>query len=85
MKKTSVLSDRKLRYGLEVVITSWIAVFCLFGYRAIFAVIKDSMSTSLGWNQAQVSLGYSLMMLFYAITAFFSGLLLDRFGTSLLS
>jgi MFS transporter, OFA family, oxalate/formate antiporter len=81
MKKTSVLSDRKLRYGLEVVITSWIAVFCLFGYRAIFAVIKDSMSTSLGWNQAQVSLGYSLMMLFYAITAFFSGLLLDRFGT----
>ncbi len=64
-----------------VIITSWLAVFCLFGYRATFALLKDPMSTQLDWSQAEVCLGYSLMMLFYAITAFFSGLLLDRWGT----
>ena len=67
--------------GVTVIITSWLAVFCLFGYRATFALLKDPMSVQFEWSQAEVSLGYSLMMLFYAITAFFSGLLLDRWGT----
>lgn len=39
------------------------------------------MSIDLGWTQAEVTLGYSLMMLFYAVTAFFSGLILDKWGT----
>lgn len=75
-------SDKQQKvFRFSVIITSWLAVFCLFGYRATFALLKDPMSSQLGWNQAQVSLGYSLMMLFYAVTAFFSGLLLDRWGT----
>ncbi|MBW6515515.1 MAG: MFS transporter [Candidatus Cloacimonetes bacterium] len=68
-------------YGSMVIITSWLAVFCLFGYRATFALLKDPMSSQLGWSQAEISLGYSLMMLFYAVTAFISGLLLDKWGT----
>jgi MFS family permease len=68
-------------YRISVIITSWLAVFCLFGYRATFALLKDPMSIQQGWSQAQVSLGYSLMMLFYACTAFVSGLLLDKWGT----
>jgi len=68
-------------YRISVIVTSWLAVFCLFGYRATFALLKDPMSIQQGWSQAQVSLGYSLMMLFYAFTAFVSGLLLDRWGT----
>jgi MFS family permease len=75
------MSNKDKWYRISVILTSWLAVFCLFGYRATFALLKDPMSTQLGWSQAQVSLGYSLMMLFYAITAFFSGLLLDRWGT----
>jgi MFS transporter, OFA family, oxalate/formate antiporter len=39
------------------------------------------MSENLGWSQAQVTLGYSFMMAFYALTAFFSGWILDRWGT----
>jgi len=39
------------------------------------------MSVDLGWSQAQVTLGYSLMMVFYAITAFFAGMILDKWGT----
>jgi len=69
------------RYGWSVVAASWLAVFCLFGYRATFAILKGPMSADLGWSQTQVTLGYSLMMVFYAITAFFSGMVLDKWGT----
>ena len=68
-------------YGWSVVFASWLAVFCLFGYRATFAILKGPMSADLGWSQAQVTLGYSLMMVCYAITAFFSGMILDKWGT----
>lgn len=68
-------------YGWSVVFASWLAVFCLFGYRATFAILKGPMAITLGWSTAQVTLGYSLMMVFYAITAYFSGLMLDKWGT----
>ncbi len=67
--------------GFQVVLASWLAVFCLFGYRATFAILKDPMSIELGWSQTQVTLGYSLMMVIYAITAYFSGMILDKWGT----
>ncbi len=74
--------DNKAKiYGWSVVSASWLAVFCLFGYRATFAILKGPMSVELGWSQAQVTLGYSLMMVFYAITAFFAGMILDKWGT----
>lgn len=64
-----------------VVAAAWLAVFCLFGYRATFAVFSGPMAQTMGWSGAQVSLGYSLMMTLYATTAFFSGMLLDKYGT----
>lgn len=76
------MEDKKAKlYGWSVVFASWLAVFCLFGYRATFAILKGPMSADLGWSQTQVTLGYSLMMVFYAITAFFSGMILDKWGT----
>ena len=68
-------------YGWSVVFASWLAVFCLFGYRATFAILKGPMAITLGWSSAQVTLGYSLMMVVYAVTAYFSGLILDKWGT----
>jgi MFS transporter, OFA family, oxalate/formate antiporter len=68
-------------HGPAAVFSSWLAVFCLFGYRATFAILKGPMGLSLGWSSASVTLGYSLMMVVYALTAYLSGLLLDRFGT----
>ncbi len=73
--------NKAKQLGWSVVAASWLAVFCLFGYRATFAILKGPMSADLGWSQAQVTLGYSLMMVFYAITAFFSGMILDKWGT----
>ena len=75
------MDNNAKRFGWSVVAASWLAVFCLFGYRATFAILKGPMSADLGWSQAQVTLGYSLMMVFYAITAFFSGMILDKWGT----
>ncbi|MGB4442923.1 MAG: MFS transporter, partial [Dethiobacteria bacterium] len=67
--------------GYQVVLASWLAVFCLFGYRATFSVLLGPMQESMGWTVAQTSLGYSLMMVVYAITAFFSGMIIDKWGT----
>ena len=72
--------NKEKLYGPMVVFASWLAVFALFGYRATFAILKGPMAADLGWSQAEVSLGYSIMMTVYAITAFFSGLILDKWG-----
>lgn len=68
------------RYGWSVVGAAWLAVFCLFGYRATFAILKGPMGLALGWSAAEVTLGYSVMMVVYAVTAYLSGVMLDRWG-----
>jgi len=68
------------RTGWSVVFAAWLAVFCLFGYRATFAILKGPIAITMEWRAAQVTLGYSLMMVCYAITAYGSGLMLDRWG-----
>ena len=67
--------------GHMVVLASWLAVFCLFGFRSSFSVLQGPMSKSLGWQSSQLTLGYSLMMTVYAITAYFSGRIVDKWGT----
>ena len=69
------------QHGWSVVFASWLAVFCLFGYRATFAILKGPMAVTLGWTSSEVTLGYSVMMVFYAVAAYFSGMILDRWGT----
>ena len=65
----------------SVIAAAWLAVFCLFGYRATFSVLLGPMAKSMGWTVSETSLGYSLMMSIYAISAFLSGMILDRWGT----
>ncbi|SFC91929.1 Predicted arabinose efflux permease, MFS family [Clostridium uliginosum] len=67
--------------GHMVVLASWLAVFCLFGFRSTFSVLQVPMSKGLGWQSSQLTLGYSLMMTVYAITAYFSGMIIDKWGT----
>jgi len=75
------MNDTKKFYGWSVIAASWLALFCLFGCRATFAILKVPMSADMGWTQAQVTLGYSFMMTCYALAAFGSGLILDKWGT----
>lgn len=73
------MNAKKVSYC--VVAAAWLAVFCLFGYRATFAIFSGPMAQTMGWSGSQVSLGYSMMMTIYATTAFFSGMILDKWGT----
>ncbi|ADK68137.1 major facilitator superfamily MFS_1 [Olsenella uli DSM 7084] len=69
------------RFGTLTVIAAWLAVFCLFGYRSSFSIMQKDLMGAMGWTSTQASLGYCFMMTFYAITAFFSGRLIDSRGT----
>lgn len=68
------------KLGTQVVISSFLAVFVLFGYRSTFSILLGPMKDDLGWSISALSTGYSCMMIVYAITAFFSGLIIDRWG-----
>jgi MFS family permease len=72
---------RAKHLGLMVVVASWLAVFCLFGFRSTFSVLQVPMSTSLHWQASQLTLAYSLMMTVYAVTAYFTGMIIDKWGT----
>jgi MFS family permease len=69
------------RLGYLVVAASWLAVFCLFGYRSSFSILNPVMISSTGWEKTLPSTGYSIMMSVYAITAFLSGMIIDKWGT----
>ncbi len=79
--KEQIALQQAKRTAAMVVAASWLAVFCLFGFRATFAVLKVPMAADMHWSAAHISAGYALMMTVYAITAFFSGLIVDRWGT----
>lgn len=76
----SISPEKARTYGLCTVISAWLAVFCLFGYRSSFSIMQKMIIADTGWTTMQVSLGYCLMMTIYAITAFFSGSLVDKRG-----
>ncbi len=69
------------RLGYSVIAASWLAVFCLFGFRSSFSILNPVMIKSTGWAATLPSTGYSIMMSVYAITAFFSGMIIDKHGT----
>ncbi|MGI2260479.1 MFS transporter [Shewanella sp. GXUN23E] len=76
-----IMIRSKSFYGWSVVVAAWLAIFCLFGYRATFSILKVPMSEDMAWSQTEVTLGYSLMMTTYAIAAFFCGMIVDKWGT----
>ncbi len=69
-----------------VVVASFLACFCLFGFRSTFSVVQGSMSsdltasTGVEWTGTMLSTGYSLMMMCYAVTSFFAGRIVDKLG-----
>lgn len=76
-----ITGEQAKRYGLCTVAAAFLAVFCLFGYRSSFSIMQKLIINDTGWTTIQTSLGYCLMMSIYAVTAFFSGSLIDKKGT----
>ena len=77
----SISEEKAKRYGICTVMSAFLAVFCLFGYRSSFSIMQSLIIADTGWTTIQTSLGYCIMMTVYAITAFFSGGLVDKKGT----
>lgn len=76
-----ITQEQAKKFGLFTVASAFLAVFCLFGYRSSFSIMQKLIINDTGWSTIQTSLGYCLMMTIYAITAFFSGSLIDKKGT----
>ena len=77
---TSISEKQAKNYGLMTVASAWLAIFCLFGYRSSFSIMQKMIIADTGWTTLQTSLGYCIMMTVYAVTAFFSGSLVDKRG-----
>ena len=77
----SISEEKAKKYGICTVMSAFLAVFCLFGYRSSFSIMQGLIIADTGWSTIQTSLGYCIMMTIYAITAFFSGGLVDKKGT----
>jgi len=77
----SISEKQAKTYGACTVASAFLAVFCLFGYRSSFSIMQSLIIADTGWSTIQTSLGYCVMMTVYAVTAFFSGSLVDRKGT----
>lgn len=73
-------ADGKSR-SRKVVVAAFLACFCLFGFRSTFSILQGPMGQDLGWDGTMLSTGYSLMMSIYAVTAYFSGRVVDKSGT----
>jgi len=73
--------SKQNKLGHMVVLSSFLAVFVLFGYRSSFSMLLGPMNKGLGLSVSALSTGYSLMMVIYAITAYFSGMIIDKWGT----
>ncbi len=82
-----ILMKNAKQISRMVVLASFLACFCLFGFRSTFSVLQGSMSkdltstTGVEWTGAMLSTGYSLMMMVYAVTSFFAGRIVDKFGS----
>ncbi len=77
------MDTKSKSFGLQVIIASFLGFFVFFGYRSAFSVLLTPMRTELGWDAAKITAGYSLMMLLYAITAYFSGIVFSKYGPKL--
>lgn len=69
-----------LFYGWIIVMTAFTVIFLHLSIRGSFAVFLKPMGKDLGWSTAKVSIGLSLFMLCYGVTAFFAGRSVDKFG-----
>ena len=76
----SISEEKAKKYGICTVMSAFLAVFCLFGYRSSFSIMQGLIIADTGWSTIQTSLGYCVMMTVYAITAFFSGSMVDKKG-----
>ena len=58
----SISEEKAKKYGICTVMSAFLAVFCLFGYRSSFSIMQGLIIADTGWSTIQTSLGYCIMM-----------------------
>jgi len=72
--------EKKGFYGWVIVATAFAVIFLHLSIRGSFAVFIQPMTEALGWSTTDVSIGLSLFMFFYGVTAFIAGRAVDKYG-----
>ena len=67
-------------YGWIIVAVSFFTVFFVLGTRSCFGLFYTAILAEYGWGRAETAGAFSLMMVFHACMAPFTGILIDRFG-----
>jgi MFS family permease len=74
------LIGRPLHYAWLIVIVTFVTLITTAGFRATPAVLIVPLQDEFGWSRATISLGISLGLLMFGLTAPFSAALMERFG-----
>ena len=74
------LVGRPLHYAWLIVIVTFVTLITTAGFRATPAVLIVPLQDEFGWSRQTISIGISLGLLMYGLTAPFSAALMERFG-----
>jgi sugar phosphate permease len=74
------LIGRPLHYAWLIVVVTFVTLITTAGFRATPGILIVPLQQEYGWSRGTISLGISLGLLMYGLTAPFSAALMDRFG-----
>jgi sugar phosphate permease len=74
------LIGRPLHYAWLIVIVTFVTLITTAGFRATPGVLIVPLQNEFGWSRGTISVGVSLGLLMYGLTAPFSAALMERFG-----
>ena len=74
------LIGRPLHYAWLIVLVTFVTLITTAGFRAAPGVLIIPLQHEFGWSRSTISLGISLGLLMYGLTAPFSAALMERFG-----
>jgi sugar phosphate permease len=74
------LVGRPLHYAWLVVVVTFVTLITTAGFRATPGVLIVPLEQEFHWSRSTISLGISLGLLMYGLTAPFSAALMERFG-----
>ncbi len=74
------LIGRPLHYAWLIVVVTFVTLITTAGFRAAPGVLIIPLQQEYHWSRATISLGISIGLLMYGLTAPFSAALMDRFG-----
>lgn len=74
------LIGRPLHYAWLIVVVTFVTLITTAGFRATPGVLIVPLQQEFGWSRSTISLGISIGLLIYGLTAPFSAALMDRFG-----